>query len=491
MPAINNRQSYSFVVATADSPYLPAIASLLHSQWPRGGSIQDYQLKITSKEEVDELPCSFILLIDSDSDTARPTIIGHVRITKCVDDSSGTAVAATYIIVKKPCRSRGHGRILMKLLEDVVIRLGYHYIYVWTRTAVDFYKKCGYVETHKISLHRPCLKRLEGNQVSQLEAMLLASSRMRSKQNQQSFETVMLPPDNKRSDDDGDDDDDDDGDVWLRKRLVEQLPMETIDMQDRIQELQHAVAQKYSDSIQWKYHLIQLPWTRQVGPSCGLAALRMVSGYYEAINNSNDNIDRDSVDDSCPSLLAYAKAQGFSHDGEIFDARHLCKIAKEYCHLSCKLVSFKNTSQMDLLKMLLSCRPLILAYDSQPFTRLPCSNNGRNAHYGIIVGVIMGQEGTGEEHQWSLLPLDFAEDDEGSASMESFVQSCSQCLLLVQHSLSKKLSIASWDDFSRSNEQLCDVDSSKFRHARTTMNLKDHLVVIKGHFSDEQREKDA
>jgi hypothetical protein len=31
----------------------------------------------------------------------------------------------------------------------------------------------------------------------------------------------------------------------------------------------------------WEYSLLQVPWQRQIGPSCGLAALRMVRDFFE------------------------------------------------------------------------------------------------------------------------------------------------------------------------------------------------------------------
>lgn len=143
------------VLASPDCPHLDSTAALLYKQWPQGGSVNDYLERITSHSE--ELPCSYILQRHDES--KGTTSVGHVRITECMDEASGRAVAATYIITEP--RGHGYGRQLMQLLDDRVISFGYHYIYVWTHTAVEFYIKCGFKETKRVSLCRPCLKRLE------------------------------------------------------------------------------------------------------------------------------------------------------------------------------------------------------------------------------------------------------------------------------------------------------------------------------------------
>jgi len=50
-------------------------------------------------------------------------------------------------------------------------------------------------------------------------------------------------------------------------------------------------------------------------------------------------------------------------------------------------------------------------------------------------------------------------------------------LLMVQHSLSQKLSIGSWDDFLSSNLQLTTIDSHKFSK-RIKMNLQNRVIRV-------------
>jgi GNAT superfamily N-acetyltransferase len=454
------------VLATPDCPHLDCIAALLHTQWPRGGSIQDYLFKITS--DSDEPPCSYILLNHHKQDKIVP--VGHVRITECLDESSVRAVAATYVVTTP--QNRGYGRVLMNLLEQIVLQTNkYHYIYVWTHTAFKFYRKCGYSVTTKVSLHRPCLKRLESKQVMNMESLF--KSRLQNLINpnnnesehpvnnnvteRRQCETVLLPPDAATEET-----------VWLRKRLVESVPLVTVTSEDRRSEL-HAVMQKHPTYKTWKYHLCNLPWSRQIGPSCGLAALRMVQANAVPTNDLAQ-----TTAPSLPSLLDYAVQNGYSHDGELFNVLHLVDVAQTVCNLVCRIESVRALSPGDVLSHLLHNRLMIFAYDSQPITRQPCLNGGSTAHYGVIVGLLLGR--TIDNTSEAPATIDEITLGEGDTA-EDFFESTSLCLVLVQHGLSSKLTIAPWADFVASNQQLRQADVNKYPDA-SELNLSDHLIVI-------------
>jgi GNAT superfamily N-acetyltransferase len=119
----------------------------------------------------------------------------HGRLTECFEGAGGNAAAATYIVIESTFRGIGYGNVLMALLEEESKRLGYHYLYLWTQTAVPFYVKIGYVSCHRVSLYRACLKQLEVEQISTLEDML----RQRKKdsgapEKPNARETILLPP---------------------------------------------------------------------------------------------------------------------------------------------------------------------------------------------------------------------------------------------------------------------------------------------------------
>jgi hypothetical protein len=348
----------------------------------------------------------------------------------------------------------------MTLLEKQAVQMGYHYIYLWTQTAIAFYQKLEYKETHRVSLHRPCLKMLKQEQVSQLELLLSkrvlqvggtnngAGSSQRRIQ-----ETILLPPtdDATKSQEE---------DVWLRKRLVESLGCIEVPMERRLEEINEALHKLDNSSFQWRYQLVRIPWQQQVGPSCGLAALRMLRDHYHA---EEEDVQR-------PSLLAEAQAKGFSDDGEVFDATNLSKLGESCCGLDCKLVSFAGTTVDELCSLLSSGGVYILPYDSIPVTRLPGYALGRYAHYGIIVGVLLGYK---HDNDFSKT---LEERPDHSAARP--VTQATHTLLLVQHSLSRDLCIVSHGEFLASNQQLTSINPEKFR--ATNINLADRLVRVKG-----------
>jgi hypothetical protein len=208
----------------------------------------------------------------------------------------------------------------MTLLEEEAERLGYHYVYLWTQTAVPFYVKIGYVSCHRVSLYRGCLKQLEAEQISTLEGMLRQRKKAAGAPEKAcAQETILLPPS---------DGDDNQADVWLRKRLIESIVSRHIPLEERLIEIRDKIA-GHTPVIQWFYTLQEVPWQQQVGPSCGLAALRMVRDFFRPHGQM-------------PSLLSEARENGYSRDGEMFDANHLQLLAENICGLKCEMASFAS-----------------------------------------------------------------------------------------------------------------------------------------------------
>jgi N-acetylglutamate synthase-like GNAT family acetyltransferase len=426
-----------------NSELIEAACRMLHTQWPRGGSIADYckKLVVEDSPNIASLPCSYLLIQkEGGNEKSNAQVVGHCRLTECFEGAGGSAAAATYVIVQP--RGQGYGSQLMALLEKEAVKLGYHYVYLWTASAVPFYQKIGYSQTKRISLFSACLKTLDCDQVNQLEEMLAKRAGGPSKKH----ETVMLPPDEAT-----------DNDVWLRKRLVESVASVVVPLEQRIEELQAAIQQQ-PQPLAWEYSLRHVPWQQQVGPSCGLAALRMLREHYVVTGE----------DSKMPSLLVEAQRKGYSVDGEIFDANRLVQLT-DFCGLQTKLLSFQATSPVDVLAVLKVGGTMILPYDSQASTKRPCQNSGLTAHYGIIVGIMFG----------------YPTEDFSTSSLREHtdhdVDEAEAVLLLVQHSLSPKLAIASWSDFFESNQQLVMMDKTKYKlYDGAYLNLRDCLIVCHG-----------
>lgn len=440
------------------------VAQALQKQWPRGGSIAEYKTKLLGRNESREeeciplsastddsnsnhctLPCSFLLLRDG-------AFVAHGRLTACFEGAGGNAAAATYILAEP--RGKGHGARLMTLLEQEAKKLGYHYLYLWTTTAISFYHKLGYSKTERVSLYSACLKSLQVDQVGSLEAMLARRSAATSTSRPSGRETVLLPPDAETE-----------NDIWLRKRLVEHVSSIIISFESRIDEL-YAAIQPLTQYVRWEYFLHSIPWQQQLGPSCGLAALRMLRDFYCRL---------DPKSDTEPSLLEEAQAKKYSFDGEVFDARNMVQLAR-FCGLTAELRSFRKLAPSDFISLLKQGAAFILPYDSQAFTRRPWKNDGKSAHYGIIVGLLLGCQRNGAVGEETCTPSLVEMTD-----FSNSVCSTNNLFLLVQHSLSLKLAIAAYSEFFESNQQLTSMDTTKCRLPDGGMlYLSDCVIVCHG-----------
>jgi hypothetical protein len=400
----------------------------------------------------------------------------------------------------------------MKFLEEEASRLGYHYIYLWTKTAIPFYQKIGYTICQRVSLKRACLKALDASQVENLEALLFRKSQRQSttsvslqksspaaqqhansttKQTRKA-ETILLPPSN-------DGDDENAQDVWLRKRLVEHVGSVHVSSSERRDELTEVVANndtsmEQHNLMKWRYFLLSLPWQSQIGPSCGLAALRMTREYFFLLHHHQQSkplVDdkRENSDEPAqlPSLLGEAQERGYTNDGEVFNANHLMDIAETVCGLDCEMWSTKDLQPQQVWNVLRDGGVLLLPYDSGRRTRLPALLGGKSAHYGIIVGLLVGTivvgGGTSRSNKDDKQPIVEVVEEGSKARFEELeeledIDDSSELFLLVQHSLSSKLSIARWSDFLLSNQQLDSMDQGKF--GEQDLDLKYRIIHCKG-----------
>jgi hypothetical protein len=113
---------------------------------------------------------------------------------------------------------------------------------------------------------------------------------------------------------------------------------------------------------------------------------------------------------------------------------------------------------------------VIIPYDSQPRTRLPCHNSGLSAHWGVVVGVLLGcSPASRQSNHVEIIPWAGESLTVSTAAGEAL-------WLLVQHGLSRKLSIATWEEFRSSNAQLTTADSSKFKVRQ--LNLMNRAIRI-------------
>ena len=88
---------------------------------------------------------SFIFFRKSDR-----AFIGHIRVSRAAPASANRAVCFTFVLVSPCFRGKGWGRSMMREVEERA-RCAFDYAYLWTTSAVEFYKKIGYHECAPIS----------------------------------------------------------------------------------------------------------------------------------------------------------------------------------------------------------------------------------------------------------------------------------------------------------------------------------------------------
>ena len=418
-------------------------------------------------------------------------------------------------------------------------------MFLWTHTAVNFYRRLGYMPCEKVSLHRACLQTLERKQLDGLERMLslrlgslmrpppsaaaaasasAATSAIGGRPGGDSAKPPLAePPSHNFSEHVAGE-----GDVWLKKRLVESVGSQPVPRDRLVAEMTDAAVvasravkrlsrngpageedgEGSSGAVQWEYVAVAVPWQKQIGPSCGLAALRMVRDYFVDAHSRDDDIGGASGQAHAastatahkqPSLLQAARDAGCSTDGEVFDAAALRKLAETVCGLRCEMRSLAATTPDDLVQVLSSGGCFIVPYDSHPGTRLPSLNEGRNAHYGVIMGVLFASADDSDRvdvdstamHTNEDTPSGAVNPDDGIQGVEAGtkVSLCEykggavptrsdEVLVVVLHSMSQRLCIAPLTEFVASNAQLTSVDDSRF--ASATLNLADRLVACTG-----------
>jgi hypothetical protein len=255
--------------------------------------------------------------------------------------------------------------------------------------------------------------------------------------------------------------------------LVEHVGSIHVPLEKRLAELNEVIAkhQPANNNYTWYYRLSSLPWQAQIGPSCGLAALRMVREYF-----LSDDDNREQQQHYLPSLLGEAQERGYTSDGEVFNANHLKDLAVDVCGMDCDMCSTWELTPRQVVDEMLANNNggvWILPYDSNARTRLPTHLAGQGAHYGIVVGLLVGVEASDNNSSNNTQLLSPLEGDDSS-----MVDRATTVYLLVQHSLSSKLSIATWSDFMESNQQLVSVDEGKY--GQKDLDLKGRIIVCAG-----------
>ena len=307
--------------------------------------------------------------------------IGYAKLQPVNDNGEGRQCAVTSVVIKNEKRGCGHGNLLMQEIETFARNMGYFYIVLWTSTAEKFYFKLGYRKSEKVNLDEPVFSLLEENGLSSLETML------RKRTNVSSLE------------------------IWMKKRLIECVSSLTRNQDEITAQLPEYGMAKF----------VNVPWQQQIGPSCGLTALRMVMDYFEM--------------ELPQSLLTYAKQHHFTEDGELYDITSLKIVAQEACKLNCYIRKFQNESDFQQVATWINSGYLVIfPYDRGLGTSQPACYQGRHAHYCIITGMLQSSR-----IKFQFVNTLFADAD---------------TVFVAQHGMSRKLVTGTATEWFQSNCQL-------------------------------------
>ena len=326
----------------------------LCEEWP-GISLEMRLERIQNKKE----GRTFGLLLESNDNSSE--CVGCARIQNAAETGEGMACAITSVVISTKHRGKGYGKELMSGLEEVAKELNYTYIYLWTSTAKGFYEKCGYMFCQRINLDKPVLRKFNQQAILALESML---SQRQNKMDSSAMDNIDNPREGENV-------------TWMRKRLVQELPSQSRDNEELHSLISSSCESLTVSELCFTYHCVNVPWQRQVGPSCGLAALRMVKEYY------NQQLPSDAK-----TLLETAVERSYSADGEIFNINNLERLAVDVLLFKDAYVLETTTDDIEIvIKSIIDDGKLIVfPYDRNPGTSLPALYNGVYSHYCVFFG---------------------------------------------------------------------------------------------------------
>ena len=471
-------------VAAVSQRQREVVAEMLAAEWPGGGCMQarlSALCRLEQQSRGGKVGGGYCLLSEEE-------VLGYARVEPSAESSTGVdsfggglVGIVTSVIIAPTWRGQGVGERLMTLLECTCKEIGFHFLYLWADECLanSFYKKkCDFIMSKQETALVSALDTLGETSVISLENMLRRQmiSRLDSSQDQASNH-----PNNMESSSMND------KMVWLSKRIrYEEHPLnhyccdsESDEVDDEKKqttklefvlgswrdalrqsiwfsvvsrqqwwqfanrdEVQPPESSTYSNgqtSLCYNFAVISrvkyLPWAQQIGPTCGIQAVRMVSRailgelldsnnapYFEeyilqiscgepvvhlnSINSSSkQKFSHAEVPQNDFSLLSWAINEGYSCQGEVFDIENLALILKKQLSVDVEAinqsekrfrVSVRNFSDLGWRGVLdffmTEGGYIILPYDrNRKEHSNPTCHSGLCAHYAIICGAIYPQ----------------------------------------------------------------------------------------------------
>ena len=278
-----------------DHPELiPAVCTMLNNQWPRSDASRIMWLRGSTPS----LPTSYVLV-----DTEH-NVLGHARVAASLRVGGTTSCVSgivTSVIIHPEHRRKGMGRSLLSLVE-ACCRHRFGRVVLWTSDQVSFYESCGYVKCSPLRVVSSAASKLDAKGLSALETML----KMRKSPPVLSKQKSSLPSSTplstalsttatlELSEEDTGDGVDSITCTWLSKRVVEHFPTYLMERSVVSADVRTQLTRQLSPSLSSSggaallVLLLDVPNEQQIGPCCGLSAMRCVSEYWRRQRQSSE-----------------------------------------------------------------------------------------------------------------------------------------------------------------------------------------------------------
>ena len=379
-----------------DEELISKAAELLARQWPLlsvGRRRRQIKEAATAGKDAFLFPVH-VVLVDSDEE-----VLAHAKV-----EPFGEEALMKSVVVVESGRRRGLGRAIVEAAEAFAKENAAGYMSLLAAPgAQTFYERCGYGEDD--APERPPL--LDAIDTSALENIL-------KKRNV------------KEEEDHG---------TWMRKRLLERSSRSQVLDRATLENALHPFAPA---------PLVRptaIPWERQIGPSCGLFALRCAKETLldmrlrGELKGDEKCAGKNNKDQS--SLLELAQKRGISSDGEVFDICALASLGVDGLGLTAKVLRSKDWRTV-VTNCLDAGGLVLVAYDRDSRDHRPVLQNGSHAHYALIVGY-------GYEKNEKLL----LDDDETTGLHDK-----DRLYVVAVHGLSRQPLVADLADLYASSAQL-------------------------------------